>query len=409
MSPKTFSHVQQRLAQIPNDANRARAEMYLRRKVRCKPQTLLSLADPIVALGQQLGERAWDQATSDDVFLAIESHTYRRGAHLAKKVGKDSKLAPSTQYQWASNLRRFYRSILGVDGTPPQFRDLEFRKEDAMQRRLRELALSAEQVCQLLAGATSQRDRFILLFLLETGFRVSEAAAVRLDTMERRRGCYWITLDRHEPLLKRGPRTVAVPLYYAQEDLHAWLAQHPRRHEAKAPLFVNLSNRSHGTRMTGKTISEVVARCARRAGLKVHAHMLRHTSATFKLLCGMPAHVIRALHGWTEDSTMLGYYTHMLPHFENEVLKLYGLPAEDNTVVDIMGSRHCLVCWKTNKITAVRCVGCGILLADALQESQRQADEDRLFAYILDGAVEALSDDLLLDVAQDLGFTEATA
>lgn len=405
----TFSHVQKRLAHIPDAANRSRAEMYLRRKVRCKPQTLLSIADPLVALGRQLGSRSWEQATGDDVFLAVESHTYRRGVHLAKTEGDARKLAASTQYQWSSHLRTFYRWVLKVDGTPPQFRDLEFRKVDAMKARVRELALSPDEVCQLLAGATLQRDRFLLLFLLETGFRVSEAAAVRLDTMEKRKGGYWVSLDRNEPLLKTGARQVAVPLYYAQEDLHAWLAEHPRRHEAKAPLFVNLSNRAYGTRMTGKTISEVVARCAKRAGLKVHAHMMRHTSATLKLLYGMPAHVIRALHGWTERSTMLGYYTHMLPHFENEVLKTYGLPVDDRTVTDIMGSRPCLVCGTSNEVTGVRCKRCRTLLADSAQESERQANEDRLLNYVLSGAFEAMTDDLLIDVAGQLGFAEVDA
>ena len=408
-TPLTFLDVQERLAHIPDAANRSRAEMYLRRKS-WKPQSKLSVADPMVALGQRLGSKPWVEAIDDDIFLAIDGHRYHRGPRRFIKTGEGKELAASTKYQWCSHLRSFYQWLLDTDGTPKMFRGLDFPKQDAMRKRCKELALLPDQVSQLLAGAQSVRDRFIILLLLETGFRVSEAAALRLDTMERRDHGYWFTLDPSEPLLKRGPRDVDVPLIVAQRELEAWLAVHPHRHEKRAPLLVNLSNRNYGSRMSGKTISEVVKRCARRAGLeKVHAHMMRHTSATLKLRRGMKPHVIRQIHGWTEDSTMLGYYTHMLPHYKAEVLEAYGLPSDEPVVTDLMGGSACQLCGTANQITAVECEGCHILLADAAQESYRLTREAQLLDYVVAGAIESLRKDLFLEVAEALGFTGGAA
>ncbi|MHB1260971.1 MAG: tyrosine-type recombinase/integrase [Thermoplasmatota archaeon] len=206
------------------------------------------------------------------------------------------------------------------------------------------------------------------------------------------------------PAQDRRPQ-VAVPIIAAARELEAWLAVHPRRHEARAPLFVNLSNRGHGRRMTGPTIGEAIVRCARRAGIRhVHAHMLRHTSATLKIAKGFPPEAIRLVHGWTRKSTMLGYYTHALPHFERMILQAHGLPSDEPELLDLLGSVSCALCSHANRVTDAECGACGTRFAEAAQESERQHRDGLLLDHVALDAARALSDQLYLAVAASFGW-----
>lgn len=408
-----------RAAGISCKAKTEDVERYLYEKINeVKASTLLSRLDPLVVLAQRLGERPWKEATRDDVIRAIAGHTFSKGSHRARDPDSlpAKNLAASTKHQWAVHIHTFYKWLLELDKdeVPPQCRSLPFKKKEALAKRARELALEPTEVRQILSGARSTRDRFTVLFLIETGLRASEAAAVRLDGIERRNHGYWITLPSDALALKRGPREVAIPLICAAETYESWLAEHPRRHEARAPLLVTLSQRSHGNPMTGKTVSDIVVRCAKRAGMRhVHAHMLRHTSATLKIAKGMEPEAVRLLHGWTERSTMLSYYAHLKPHFERLVLNAHGLESNEPELLDIMGSQPCGLCGSKNRVEDATCRECGVRLSEAAQESERAHRRQHVLAYVANDAVMALRGVLFTAVARAMGWKtiarEATA
>lgn len=406
--------VERRLHDIINASNRKAAHAYLREAgIHDEPQTLLSKLDPMVALAKHLGNRAWQAARREDIIACITEHRFRKGAHKAgTPVVKDKALSLSTQYLWCVHLRTFYKWLLDLDKeeVPPQFKRMPFRKKDAIKKHLTTMALSPEEVRQILAGAKSPRDQCIVTLLIEGGFRASEAAALRLDRIERRDGGYWLTLPDDEPLLKTGPRAVAIPIIAFRHEFEAWLNEHPRRHEPAAPLFVSLSNRTHGKRMKGPTIGDVIVRSAKRAGMRhVHAHMLRHTSATLKLAKGMPSEAVRLTHGWTPQSTMLGYYSHVAPHYEAMMMEAHGMASKKPRLLDIVGSTACQVCGSANPIKAATCKKCGCRLSEGAQESERRARLSNALDYVVPQAVQGLSDMLLLAVARARGFEEVPA
>lgn len=405
--PRIHDCIKTRLEQIPDPANRSAVQAYLHESSHAvKPQSLLSRLDPIVALGRRLGSRPWLEATRADVITTIAEHRFRRGAHLSdEKLLPDHGLSASTKYQWVVHLRTFYKWHLDEDH-PEQFKRMPFPKKDGLAERAREMALSPLEVGRILAGATSQRDRTLILVLIETGLRASEAAALRLDQMERRNHGYWLRLPGDEPLLKTGPREVDIPVICSVAEVEKWIQQHPRRHQAKAPLFVSLSNRRHGQRMTGATISDVVVRAARRAGMRhVHAHMLRHTSATLKIAKGISDEALRLTHGWSKESTMPSYYAHMRPHYEAMMLKVHGLRSEEPELADIMGAQACEFCTIVNPVGSAICKGCKLPLAKAAQESEVAHREGILFDHVAVGAVSGIEDMLFVAVARGLGFT----
>lgn len=357
---------------------------------RVEASTINSRMDAILALGVHLGKRDWPRCTRDDVIHTIANHVSRQGAHFGRTQG--GPLAKSTKYQWSIFIRQFLKWVLQTDETPSQCKRLPFRKVDAMAGRIKELALSPEEVRQLLGGATNSRDRCLIIEAVEGGWRASEMAALRLDYTEKRKHGYWHELPPDEPLLKTGPREVAVAIIAGVRLVDEWLADHPRKGGSKPPFFVTLSNRSYGKRMTGASIAAAIARCARRAGMRhVHAHMLRHTSATLKVAKGMKPEAIRMTHGW-KDLSMLSYYTHAKPHFEAMVLEVHGLKPDEPELLDIVGARPCLLCGAKLGVADDECLECGIPASAAMAKAAARRKQQ--------GAVEFVA----LDLARSLGW-----
>jgi site-specific recombinase XerD len=143
-------------------------------------------------------------------------------------------------------------------------------------------ALPEDQVKALLASCdpdteVGQRDRAILTVLWRLGLRIGEVAALRLEDIDWRRGELVIT--------GKGPRCERLPLpsdvgQAIVSYLTGWRPRTAARH-----VFV-CANAPHGA-MFRNTVTNVVARAARRAGLGVvHAHRLRHSAATAMLGAG---------------------------------------------------------------------------------------------------------------------------
>lgn len=143
-------------------------------------------------------------------------------------------------------------------------------------------ALPAEQVAALLASCdpttgVGQRDRAILTLLSRLGLRIGEVAGLRLGDIDWRRGELVVT--------GKGARTERLPLpadvgQAIVSYLTGW-----RPTTSARQVFV-CAYAPYGA-MNRKTVTNVVARAARRVGLGVvHAHRLRHSAATAMLSAG---------------------------------------------------------------------------------------------------------------------------
>jgi integrase/recombinase XerD len=146
--------------------------------------------------------------------------------------------------------------------------------------------LDADQVRRLLAscnhrGAISSRDLAVLTMLVRLGLRAGEAAGLRLDDIEWRRG--EITVRG------KGARREQVPLPVdVGQALVAYL-----RHYRPVPVDgcrrLFLRTRAPHRGLTPGGVTQIVARGASRAGLPlITAHRLRHTAATRLLEAGAP-------------------------------------------------------------------------------------------------------------------------
>jgi len=127
------------------------------------------------------------------------------------------------------------------------------------------------------AADESARDGALIRLLYGLGLRRSEA--VELDV------CH-VDLDGARVFVRgkgqhdRAPLTVPPPVVGA---LRAWLEVHPDA-RPDAPLFVAFDNRSHGARLSDRSVARVLARACESAGEgKVAPHALRHAAITHAL------------------------------------------------------------------------------------------------------------------------------
>jgi integrase/recombinase XerD len=147
-------------------------------------------------------------------------------------------------------------------------------------------ALDDGQVAALLAScdrhtAVGRRDLAILTVLVRLGLRASEAAALRLDDIDWRRGV--ITVHG------KGNRQDQLPLPAdVGQAIVAWLtAGRPDTTAAGGGREVFVRVRAPRQVLTRGAVTQVVARAGQRAGLgPIHAHRLRHTAATGMLRAG---------------------------------------------------------------------------------------------------------------------------
>jgi site-specific recombinase XerD len=137
-----------------------------------------------------------------------------------------------------------------------------------------------------------ERDRAIVLLLLDTGVRVSEAASVRvgdLDLVEGR--CRVFGKGGKERLVPIGRR--------ARKALRIWLSH---RHGVRDddPLFTG----SGGRRLTARGVYQLVHRLASRAELQTRCspHVLRHTFARSFLTNGGDVFSLQRILGHSPSS-----------------------------------------------------------------------------------------------------------
>ena len=120
------------------------------------------------------------------------------------------------------------------------------------------------------------RNHALILFLLDTGVRVSECVSVRLEDVdwERRRVLVRETKNKHDRWVGFGERTAQAMRDYVERF----------RGDRSGELFLT----SAGEPMaSGNTVRVILRRIAEQLGLeKVHPHRFRHTFATWAIQSG---------------------------------------------------------------------------------------------------------------------------
>lgn len=178
-------------------------------------------------------------------------------------------------------------------------------------------ALTPAQVVQLLdvsrweRNASVERDYALIVFLLDSGLRLAEVAALNVTDVELDRGIVHV---RHG---KGDKERAAVILNETAELVRGYLGPRvPGVDPEAAPVFVDES----GKRLSTRRIYRAVKRRAAQTLLynAVSPHKLRHTWLTEYLNSGGKIHTAAMLAGHDNIATTLGYAASALVPVQRE-------------------------------------------------------------------------------------------
>lgn len=197
--------------------------------------------------------------------------------------------------------------IKGVDTEDLAPRWLTKQDQNALLRAAEELvqlgALRANKNPQHSGSIWPRRDRAIAVLLLNTGLRLSEVAALRLDdiVIKERSGMLQVTGKG------RKARTVTLNKD-ARKALRKWLNARQYVAKSEASPFWFLSQK--GGQLTPRAIAFCVTKLAKRADLEdVSPHTLRHSFAKNLIDVGVGLEKIAALLGHKDLETTRRYTT----------------------------------------------------------------------------------------------------
>ncbi|RME84391.1 MAG: hypothetical protein D6775_05625, partial [Caldilineae bacterium] len=197
--------------------------------------------------------------------------------------------SPGGQHAYARALRAWFY-FLTAEGAI---------SESPMQRvkmpkvpKIPPLGLSVHEVKDLLDAADIERDKAMILCLVDTGARLSEFAALNVGDVDMSTGA--VTLRK-----TKGGKTRIVYLGHgALRVLRRYLRRRQDLVTPDSPLWVSLHRPQEGRRLGTSGIRLALRRIGLRAGVRHHnPHTFRRTFAIWSLRAGMNIYALRELMG----------------------------------------------------------------------------------------------------------------
>lgn len=195
------------------------------------------------------------------------------------------------------SIRGFYEYLHHEEGVTlanPVKRGYALRLSRPLPRYLRD-----EQVARLFGMITSIRDRAIFMLMLRCGLRVEEVAHLTLAAIDARRRR--ITVHNG----KGGKGRVVYMSNDGFDTLSRYLALRPSSKAKK--VFLVEKGTYKGKPLSVRGIQKRIEYYARKSGLKVSSHQLRHTMATQLLNADADLVSIQELLGHTRIKTTQRY------------------------------------------------------------------------------------------------------
>jgi site-specific recombinase XerD len=209
----------------------------------------------------------------------------------------DKRLKPKTINCYLNSIRGFYEYLIEEEQVPishPVKRGYSLRLSRPLPRYLRD-----EDVPRLFHVISGKRDRAMFMLMLRCGLRVEEVAKLTMAALD---------LPRSQLFVYEG-KGVKDRVVYLSNDAYKILVQYLKaRPSSRAKrVFLIEKGRFKGKPIQVRGIQHRMQHYAKKAGLKVSCHQLRHTMATQLLNADADLVTIQDLLGHTRIKTTQRY------------------------------------------------------------------------------------------------------
>ena len=183
----------------------------------------------------------------------------------------DRRLAPKTINCHLGSIRGFYNYLKDEEGfqvVNPVNTGKWLRVPKPLPKHLKD-----EEVALFFNSIKCLRDQAIFMLMLRCGLRVEEVAKLTLDSID----------YRHSRLLVHDGKGGKDRAVYISNDASEALAEYLRVRRPltrKKNIFLVVKGRCKGTPISVRGIQKRIERYAKKCGLEVSCHQLRHTMAT---------------------------------------------------------------------------------------------------------------------------------
>jgi site-specific recombinase XerD len=158
--------------------------------------------------------------------------------------------------------------------------------------------LKDDQVRRLFDGITDLRDRAMFMLMLRCGLRVQEVAELTVDAVE---------YGRRQIFVFHGKGAKDRVVYMSEDARSALLAYLEKRSSKARGLFLVQKGPMRGKPLSVRGIQKRIEYYARKSGLNVSCHRLRHTMATQLLNADADLATIQDLLGHGQITTTQRY------------------------------------------------------------------------------------------------------
>lgn len=208
------------------------------------------------------------------------------------KDANDTNYAEQTKANMKSTLIIFLRWMLGENSK--RFHDMtywidtRFKAKDIP-------ALEEQDVLRILAKCTTLKQRVLVSCLFDGGFRIEEFLNIRSSDVRLVEGTapYFRLRVRHEFSKTKG-RTVSMLWRSNHEIISAWMESKEGQVDPEAPFFPG----------TYDGVRQILKKLGDRTGMKLHAHLFRHGSATYYANKSYNEFQLNKRYGWSQGSDM---------------------------------------------------------------------------------------------------------
>jgi site-specific recombinase XerD len=254
----------------------------------------------------------YNYTTGEFVDYLISNGVYEPKQITSSSVRKclstvaDRGVASATVHSHARGTRAFLR-FLNEEGyilTP-----INIKMPRVEQKKMR--VLSPEELKQILKICNKSRDKVLILFLVDTGLRRSEACSLN-----------WIDVNIPSGFvnIRRSKSKKARSVFIGVKTRRALLRyRRTITHEDNDPVFQTQT----GTRFKASGFRQVIRRISEKSGIPFSAHDMRRTFATLSLKAGMNVLHLQSLLGHS-SLEMTRRYVQMVKDDLSEAHKEHG-------------------------------------------------------------------------------------